>query len=66
MKKKFKIMYPNDYHDKELRGKPYKPPAKKMVVMNDSGVFFLYNNAEYYPSIQKLSHILPKYNVVWK
>lgn len=66
MKKKFKIMYPEDHHEPKLRGKPYKPPAKKMVVMNGSGVFFLYTGEEYYPYIEKLSEVLPKYDVVWK
>jgi len=58
MKKKFKIMHPN--------GKPYLPPHKKMVVMNGQGVFFLYSGEEYYPYIQELSKVLPKYDVVWK
>ncbi len=65
-KKKFKIMYPQDHHDPDKRGKPYHPPAKKMVVMNGSGVFFLYSDEEYYPSIIKLSQVLYKYDVVWK
>lgn len=66
MRKKFKIMYPDDYHDPEKRGKPFKPASKKMVVMNGSGVFFLYSGEEYYPYIQKLSDVLNKYDVVWK
>ena len=66
MKKKFKIMYPDDHHEPEKRGHPYHPPSKCMVVMNGSGVFFLYNGEPYYPSIQKLSFVLPKYDVVWK
>ena len=66
MKKKFKIMYPEDYPLPEKRGQPYKPPAGKMLVMNNGGVFFLYDSEPYYPSIQKLSDVLPKYDVVWK
>ena len=66
MKKKFKIMYPEDHVEPEKRGKPYKPPQGKMVVMNGSGVFFLYDSEPYYPSIQKLSDVLYKYDVVWK
>lgn len=66
MRKKFKIMYPNDHHDVNKRGKPYLPPQNKMVVMNSGGVFFLYDNEPYYPSITKLSKVLPKYDVVWK
>ncbi len=46
--------------------KPYIPPPEKMVVMNGGGVFFLYSGEQYYPSIIKLSDVLPKYDVVWK
>lgn len=63
---KFKIMYPIDYHIPEKRGKPYQPPDNCMVVMNGSGVFFLYSNEDYYPSIKRLSDVLHKYDVVWK
>ncbi len=66
MKRKFKIMYPNDHHELEKRNKPYHPPAQSMVVMNGSGIFFLYSGEEYYPSIQKLSEVLFKYDVIWK
>jgi len=66
MRKKFKILYPKDYYDSEKRGQPYKPPAKSMVVMNGSGVFFLFNGEQYYPSIRKLSDVLDKYDVIWK
>ena len=66
MRKKFKIMYPMDYHDVEKRGKPYKPPAKHMIVMNNSGIFFQYCGEDYMAGIRKLSDILPKYDVVWK
>ena len=66
MRKKFKIMYPQDHHEIEKRGKPYLPNNGEMVVMNGSGVFFLYDGIGYYPSIRKLSDVLPKYDVVWK
>jgi len=66
MKKKFKIMYPESYHIPEKRGKPYLPPVNCWVVMGGGGVFFLYNNEQYYPSIQKLSKVLFKYDVIWK
>lgn len=66
MRKKFKILYPSDHSDQSKRGQPYKPPSKSMVVMNGDGVFFLFNGQQYYPSIQKLSDVLPKYDVIWK
>jgi hypothetical protein len=70
MKKKFKIMYPEDHHIPEKRGKPYHPPAKSMVVMNGGGRFFLYEGGLAYPieypSLVELSSVLPKYDVVWK
>lgn len=66
VRKKFKIMYPDDHHDVKKQGKPYMPPPKCMVVMNTSGIFFLYNGEQYYPSIKKLSDVLPKYDVIWK
>lgn len=66
MKKKFKILYPSDYHDVKKAGMPYKPPTRCMVVMNGSGVFFLFNGENYYPSIKRLSDVLSKYDVVWK
>lgn len=59
-------MYPQDHHDPDKRGKPYRPPAKGMVVMNSAGIFFLYHGVEYYPWIQKLSEVLPKYDVIWE
>ena len=65
MRKKFKIMYPEDHPDADKRGKPYFPPPKGMVVMNGSGVFFLFIGEDYYPSIRKLSDVLYKYDVVW-
>lgn len=66
MRKKFKILYPQDYHEVEKRGKPYLPPQNHMVVMNTSGVFFLVCLEDYCQSVRKLSNILYKYDVVWK
>ena len=66
MKKKFKIMYPQNYWDSDKRGKPYLPPANCFVVMNGGGVFFLMDNDPYYPSILKLSDVVGSYDVVWK
>jgi len=66
MRKKFKIMYPQDWHDEGKQGKPFHTSAKTMVVMNGAGVFFLYNEETYYPSVRLLSDVLPKYDVVWK
>tara|TARA_R110002124_G_scaffold283416_1_gene459386 strand:+ start:400 stop:603 length:204 start_codon:yes stop_codon:yes gene_type:complete len=66
MRVKFKVMYPDDYHILEKRGKPYHPPQGSMVVMNNGGVFFLYDGEPFYPSIRKLSQVLPKYDIVWK
>ena len=66
MRRKFKIMYPNDHPDQDKRGKPYLTKEKDMVVMNKQGIFFLFNGATYYPSIRKLSDVLPKYDVIWK
>ena len=66
MRKKFKIMYPADHHEPDKRGLPYKPPSNSMVVMNNAGIFFLFNGEQYYPSIRHLRDVLPKYDVVWK
>ena len=41
MRKKFKIYYPKDHHDHTLAGTRYKPKKGEMLVMNNSGVFFL-------------------------
>ena len=66
MRKKFKIMYPSDYWDKDKAGKPYLPPAYCQVIMTSGGVFCLLDNTPYYPSVRKLSEILYKYDVIWK
>lgn len=65
-RKKFKIMYPKDYHDPDKAGKQYKPSGKSMVVMNSSGIFFLFSGDGYYCYMRKLSEVLDKYNVVWE
>lgn len=66
MKKKFKIMYPEDYWDKDKAGKPYLPGANKFVVMTGGGVFLLVDSSDYYTHVRKLSEVLHKYDVVWK
>lgn len=67
MKKKFKIMYPEDYWDTSLAGKPYKPPQGDMVVMGVGGVFYLARGVkDYSTDIVKLSSVLYKYDVIWK
>ena len=62
---KFKIMYPQDHPDEEKRGLQYKPTGKDMLVMNNKGIFFIFNGETYYPSIKPLSDVLKKYDVVW-
>jgi hypothetical protein len=66
MRKKFKILYPNDYFDETKRGTKYDPGPGKMIIMNTDGIFFVYDNTMFYPSIKKLSKVLPKYDVTWK
>jgi len=65
MRKKFKIMYPQDHPDESKRGKPYKCSKDSMIIMNQSGVFFLFSSDSYYPSIKPLSQAIEKYDVVW-
>ena len=59
-RRKFKIMYPTK------DGKQYKPPQGCMVVMNNQGIFFQVDMADFYLDIRKLSDILTQYDVVWK
>lgn len=69
MKRKFKIMYPENHWDKDKAGKPYMPPAGCFVVMNGGGVFFLVDTGKetYCPSVRKLSDVLQfGYDVIWK
>lgn len=63
---KFKVMYPIDYYDKSKAGKPYLPPTKHMVVMNGYGIFYLVGMEAFYPTVTKLSDVLPKYDIVWR
>lgn len=65
-KKKFAIFYSADHSDSTKAGKRYVPEAKKMVVMNSSGIFFLCGMDDYYPSVIKLSSEIGNYAVVWK
>jgi len=65
MRKKFKIMYPKWHEpDPSLSGKPYK--SSGMVVMNSGGVFYEITFDGFYTHVQKLSEVLPKYDVCWK
>jgi len=66
MRKKFKIMSPQDHPDPDKRGKRYKPAKNHMAVMSSSGVFFIAVLNDYDMYVRKLSAILPKYDVVWK
>ena len=65
-RKKFKIMYPADYWDKEKAGKPYLPGEHTFVVMSEGGVFFQVYMGPYDHSVVKRSDVLRKYDVVWK
>jgi hypothetical protein len=65
MRKKFKIFYPQGHSDPDKAGKQFKPGSEEMIVMNSSGVFFIYNGRTYYPSIRKLSDEIRSYDVVW-
>lgn len=65
-RKKFKIMYPQDHPDVAKQGKPYLVPAKHMIVMNTSGVFFQFCGEDYMQCISRLSDIIGNYDVVWK
>jgi len=66
MRKKFKIMYPEDHQDREKRGKQFKPEdSREMIVVNEKGIFFLYHG-EYYPWIQPLREVISKYDIIWE
>ena len=66
-RKKFKIFYPADHIDPTLAGQQYLPVvnSEDMLVMNNQGIFFIYNNTTYYPSIRKLSDTIGNYDVKW-
>ena len=66
MRRKFKILYGEDHPDGHKAGDVYKAKGKDMLVMNNSGIFFLFNGEQYYPSIRPLRNVLPKYDVVWE
>ena len=65
MKTKFKIYYPIDHVDHTLAGEQYKVGGEEMLVMNNSGIFFVYCGKTYYPSITKLSDKIGNYDVVF-
>lgn len=65
MRKKFKIMYPKDYHDQSKAGTEYK--SNGMLAMNKDGVFFeIVDRGWEGWSVYKLSEILYSYDVVWE
>lgn len=66
MRKKFEIYYDRRHPDPNKAGKRYKPEGKDMLVMNNQGIFFIFNGETYYPSIRKLSDEINNYDVVWK
>ena len=65
MRKKFEIYYSTDNRDSTLAGRKYKPIGKDMLVMNNAGVFFVYNGEAYYPSITPLVERIGNYDVKW-
>lgn len=67
MRKKFKILYPEDHNDVTKRGKPCLFGPNRQVVMSSSGVFLLVDKSDpYMVSCTTLRELLPKYDVVWK
>lgn len=54
-----------DHPDESKRGTVFKTKGKDMLVMNNEGIFFIFNGETYYPSIRKLTCDLPKYDVEW-
>ena len=66
MRKKFEIYYSESHPDQEKAGTRYKPSGKNMLVMNSSGIFFLYSGDDYYPSIKPLVDAIGNYDVKWK
>ena len=66
MRKKFKIYYSTDNcKNPDKAGTKYKPSNNEMLVMNNSGIFFIFNSADYYPSIMPLVEKIGNYDVVW-
>ena len=65
MRNKFEIYYSKDNPDSEKAGKKYNPGGKDMLVMNKSGIFFVFNGETYYPSITALSSKIGNYDVKW-
>lgn len=65
-RREFKIMYPTDHHDPHLAGTEYKVLKPNMIVMNKSGIMFVFNGEQYYPSIRPLRDCIDRYDVIWK
>lgn len=66
MRKKFEVFYSLDNNDPNKAGKKYKPTGKDMLVMNNAGVFFVFNGETYYPSITPLVNKIGNYDVKWE
>lgn len=64
-RKKFMIFFPQNHSDITKAGTQYKPTGNDMLVMNNQGIFFIYNGETYYPSIRKLSDAIGHYDVKW-
>lgn len=59
MRKKFKVFNGDT-------GLEFKPGHGSMVMMNQDGVFFIGRDLnDYYPSVQPLKNVLPKYDIKW-
>tara|TARA_R110000803_G_C11770069_1_gene295155 strand:+ start:318 stop:524 length:207 start_codon:yes stop_codon:yes gene_type:complete len=65
MRKNFEIYYSECNSDPEKAGKKYKTKGKDMLVMNNKGIFFVYNGEPYYPSIMKLVDKIGNFDVKW-
>ncbi len=66
MRVKFKIYYSKDNPDTQKAGKQYHPHGKDMLVMNNAGIFFVFNGSPYYPSIRPLVDEIGNYDVKWE
>ena len=65
MRQKFKIYYSKDHADPSKAGTLFKPSGKDMLVMNNQGIFFLFNGEPYCNSISKLVDRIGNYDVKW-
>ena len=63
---KFKIMYPNDHEDPTKRGQPFFPSHNELIVLSESGVFYILEGDEYDFRARLLTKTLPIYDVFWR